>query len=116
MFLLAGCNNTWENLYMQPNAVRGYIKEGLKMQKLYPRKYPVPQVKITDENSFVNAAETILFDEYGESHIKDERPYTVGHADGYWVMSGHLWSENGGVFYIMISEKTGEVIYLTHGK
>ncbi|MEO7215885.1 NTF2 fold immunity protein [Mucilaginibacter sp.] len=101
---------------MPTNEVRAYVKAGLNGQKQYPRKYPVSAIKITDEESFVKSAEAVLFDVYGEKKIKAERPYKVGQADGYWMMTGYLWAEKGGVFYIMINAKTGQVIYLTHGK
>ncbi|RWY57005.1 NTF2 fold immunity protein [Mucilaginibacter gilvus] len=101
---------------MPANEVKAYVTAGLNGQKQYPRKYPVSPIKITDEKSFVKAAEAALFPVYGEKKIKAERPYTVGNADCYWLMTGHLWSDLGGVFYIMINAKTGQVIYLTHGK
>ncbi|OOQ56828.1 hypothetical protein BC343_17765 [Mucilaginibacter pedocola] len=99
---------------MRPDVAKEYVKAALVAQKRYQRTYPVSKAKITDEKSFVKAAEPILFDVYGREEITEQKPYTVGRADGYWVMWGHLWADHGGVFYIIMEERTGKVIYLTH--
>lgn len=104
-------------MQMPADEVRKAVKASLLGLKLYPRKYPVSPIKITDEKSFVKAAEAILFPIYGEKEIKDERPYTVGYADGYWMIYGYLPpGYHGGVFELIINAKTGKVIHLMHGK
>lgn len=114
-FLLAGCDNTWQNRTLPVSMVRLYAHNCLEALKLHHLRYPVSQLKITDERSFVKAAEPILFAEYGEEWVKGQRPYAVGYADGYWMMQGHLWADHGGEFEIIIYAKTGQVIHMSQG-
>lgn len=114
-FLLAGCDNTWENRTLPVSKVRFSVHGYLEGLKLLPHRFPVSQVTITNEKSFVKAAEPILFAEYGEDWVKSQRPYAVGYADGYWMMQGYLWAAHGGEFEIIIYAKTGQVIYMTQG-
>jgi len=72
---------------------------------------------IADEKTAVTVAEAIVFKIYGEEQIKDERPYTIGFAEGYWVIYGYLpEGSKGGVFEIILDSNNGEVVHLSHGK
>jgi hypothetical protein len=115
LFLSAGCDNTWQNLPLSTEKAREAIKYDLKRHKLPERLFT--KRAVIDEKSAVTAAEEILFPIYGEKKIKGEHPYTVGYADGYWIIYGYLPPYSlGGVFSIIIYGKTGEVMYWTHGK
>jgi hypothetical protein len=57
----------------------------------------------------------------GKDQILGEKPYSVHFLDGYWLLSGSLPERKGydivgGTFLIILSEKDGRVIKLTHGK
>jgi hypothetical protein len=88
----------------------------------YAKNYKSPErifakTVITDEKSAAAAAEEILFPIFSKETIRDERPYTVGNADGYWIIYGYLPPDyHGGVFKIIFYGKTGEVIYWEHQK
>ena len=117
LFLLAGCDNTWENLSLSTEKAREEINYDLKH---YKRKFPervFAKTAITDEKSAVVAAEEILFPIFGKEEIRDERPYTVGYADGYWIIYGYLPpGYHGGVFTIILYGKTSEVVLWMHDK
>ncbi|MEO6979617.1 MAG: YbbC/YhhH family protein [Mucilaginibacter sp.] len=76
---------------------------------------------IPDKQTAIAVAEPILFKIYGKNHILGEKPYNVSFLDGYWLLSGSLPERKGyivvgGTFFIILSEKDGRVIKLTHGK
>jgi len=74
---------------------------------------------IPDEQTAIAVAEPILFKIYGKDHILGEKPYNVSFLDAYWLLSGSLPEGDyvvGGTFFIILSEKDGRVIKLTHGK
>ena len=72
---------------------------------------------IQNEKTAVKVAEAVLFNIYGEENIKNERPYTIGFADNYWILYGYLPSGyHGGVFTIIIDAENGEVVSLWHDK
>jgi hypothetical protein len=72
---------------------------------------------IPDKQTAIAVAEPILFKIYGKGHILGEKPYNVSFLDGYWLLSGSLpEGYKGGTFLIILSEKDGRVIKLTHGK
>lgn len=72
---------------------------------------------IPDKQTAITIAEAILFKVYGKDQILGEKPYNVSLRDGYWLLSGSLPDGYvGGTFLIVLSEKDGRVIKLTHGK
>lgn len=72
---------------------------------------------IPDKQSAIAVAEPILFKIYGNDQILGEKPYNINLIDGYWLLSGSLpQGYKGGTFLIILSEKNGRVIKLTHGK
>jgi hypothetical protein len=81
-----------------------------------PKERVFAKIRITDEASAAVAAEEILFPIFGKDEIREERPYTVGYADGYWIVYGYLPPYSlGGVFIIIFYGKTSEVIYGSTG-
>jgi hypothetical protein len=115
LFLLAGCSNTWQNLPASTQDSRDAIRYYLKKYPSHNRVYA--KTAITDEQSAVAAAEEILFPVYGKEIIRDEHPYTVGYADGYWIVHGYLPNNSkGDVFNIVLFGKTSEVVSIMHGK
>ena len=84
---------------------------------------------IKTEIAAINVAENILFKVYGESKIKNERPYNIVLIDNKtWVISGSLnksyiesflyrnFQKYGGSFEIILDASTGKTIKLIHYK
>ncbi|HVS90942.1 MAG TPA: YbbC/YhhH family protein [Mucilaginibacter sp.] len=72
---------------------------------------------IPDKATAIAVAEQMLFRLYGKDQIIKERPYEVYLIDGYWVLNGTLPKGMvGGTFLIILSEKDGRVVKLTHYK
>ena len=72
---------------------------------------------ISDKETAIAVAESILFKIYGKEKIMSEKPYNVSHVDGYWLLNGSLpEGYMGGTFFIILSSKDGRVIKLTHYK
>ncbi len=84
---------------------------------------------VKNEEIAVKIAEDNLFVIYGESKIKNERPYNIElTGNNVWVITGSLNSGIldkllsggmpmfGGTFEIKISAKDGKIIYITHYK
>ncbi len=72
---------------------------------------------IKDEQSAVKFAELILFQEYGEKKIKEERPYQISFADNCWTISGTLkkgWK--GGTFHFKFDSRDCRIIDIHHEK
>ena len=115
LFLLAGCDNTWQTMHLSTGKSRDAIKYYLKHYKRPEREFA--KTVITDEKSAALAAEEILFPIYGKELIREERPYTVGYADGYWIVYGYLPPKAyNDVFIIIFYGKTSEVMYWEHQK
>jgi hypothetical protein len=92
------------------NAISYYVKRHKLPERVFAKTV------ITDEASAALAAEEMLFPIYGKETIRNERPYTVGTADGYWIVYGYLPPDvDGGVFIIIFYGKTSEVMYWEHG-
>jgi hypothetical protein len=101
---------------MDKQKTRGILKYYFEKDKKIKKAGALTPI-IRDEKTAVKVAEAILFKIYGEEQIKNERPYTIGFADGYWVMYGYLPKGTlGGVFEIIINSNNGGVIDIRHGK
>ncbi|MBO9586855.1 MAG: YbbC/YhhH family protein [Flavobacterium sp.] len=75
------------------------------------------ELVIKNENIAIQIAEPILFEIYGESHIKDQKPYEAYFIDNYWVINGTLpIGMLGGTFVIIIDARNSEVLKITHYK
>lgn len=77
----------------------------------------LPDKVISDSETAVEVAESILFELYGKENIVKQRPYDVNYIDNYYIINGTLpIYKMGGTFLIIINSKDGKVIKLTHGK
>ncbi len=73
--------------------------------------------RLIKSETAVSIAESILFQIYGKEKILDEKPYKIFHIDNYWLIEGTLKKDYlGGVFQIIIDDRTGEIKRITHGK
>ncbi|TFF33729.1 NTF2 fold immunity protein [Mucilaginibacter psychrotolerans] len=92
------------------NAISYYVKRHKLPERVFAKTV------ITDEASAAVAAEEVLFPIYGKKQIRAERPYTVGNADGYWIVYGYLPPDTDeDVFIIIFYGKTSEIMYWEHG-
>jgi hypothetical protein len=80
-----------------------------------------PYVKVENlidsEEIALQIAEIILFRNYGEQIIKEEKPYRISSEENVWNIIGSLKKGFvGGHFELKIQKKDGQVILMTHGK
>ena len=72
---------------------------------------------LTNDSTFINIAEAILFEVYVKANIRKQMPYKTYHIKHYWVMDGTLpTSYKGGTFRIVMDDRNCRVIDLIHGK
>jgi hypothetical protein len=95
-----------------------YAKSELKEALLNKTEKQILVEKvITDKETAVIIAETILFKIYGKDNIIKQRPYEINQIDNYWVLNGTLPRNMlGGTFLIILNSTNGQIIKLTHGK
>lgn len=71
---------------------------------------------INDSTTAITIAETVLFKNYGQKQIRDQRPYEI-YKMRNWSISGTLpRGTRGGTFLIIINAKDGRIVRITHGK
>jgi hypothetical protein len=73
---------------------------------------------VTKEKTAIGIAELVLFENFGEDKIKEEKPYIVSiENDSIWNIRGSFNKIGfGGVFNIRISAKDGKVLEMYHEK
>jgi len=74
---------------------------------------------VPDAATAAAIAEAVWLPIYGESEIKEQRPYRARLKAGVWIVEGtfnHPPSWSGGVAYAEISKRTGQILKVTHGK
>lgn len=114
-FFALSCNLPWFNHHLTEEKAREIIKYDLIHNRLKNKQ--IANSKISDEKSAVNIAETILFPMFGAENIKRQRPYTIGFADGYWVVYGYLPKDSkGSPFEIVLRASNGEMMAFYMGK
>lgn len=99
---------------MSDSEAKEFIKNFTKDRIRSKANYHQPVIE--NQKTFVKVAETILFSRFGVDNIEDQRPYTIGYTDGYYIMYGTLHTSHGGVFHIIIDEANGEVVNVWHDK
>lgn len=88
-----------------------------KIKTTLPIKVQPEKKKLSSLEEVVKAAESVLFEIYGEEKIKGEMPYFILKCKNKYYLSGSL-PENyeGGVFEIIINADNSQVECITHGK
>jgi hypothetical protein len=83
-------------------------------QSIAPGEFP--NGLVPDQRTAVAIAEAVLFRVYGEKTIRAERPYVVKHIRGKWIIEGAPPPRGfaGGSFHIVISQRDGRVLEITH--
>lgn len=80
----------WATLYL-----KGAVKDTLS-KRVYD------DILIQNRQTAIEIAEPILMSHYGKSPIQKQKPFTVNHIEGYWILRGNL--QRGGTYgtFIMI--------------
>jgi hypothetical protein len=75
-----------------------------------------PNGLVSDQKTAITIAEAVLFHVYGEKAIRDQRPYIVKHVRDKWIINGAPPPRGmaGGSFHIVISQRDGRVLEITH--
>lgn len=111
---LVSCSDKLNKEYNEANEIE-YAKTELKSAII--KNEILPDRVISDSQTAVDVAESILFKIYGEENIIKQRPYDVNFTDGYYIINGTFPKPTiGGTFLIIINSQDGKVIKLTHGK
>jgi hypothetical protein len=75
-----------------------------------------PNGLVSDQKMAIAVAEAVLFHLYGEKAIREQRPYIVKHVRDKWIIDGAPPPAGmaGGSFHIVISQRDGRVLEITH--
>ena len=75
-----------------------------------------PHGIVSDQKTAIAIAEAVLFHVYGEKAIRSQRPYIVRHVRGKWIIDGAPPPPGmaGGSFHIVISQRDGRILEITH--
>jgi NTF2 fold immunity protein len=75
-----------------------------------------PEGLVPDQKTAIAIAEAVLFHVYGEKAIREQRPYIVKHVRDKWIIDGAPPPRGmaGGSFHIVISQRDGRVLEITH--
>jgi len=75
-----------------------------------------PNGLVSDQKIAIAIAEAVLFHVYGEKAIRNQRPYVVKHVRDKWIIDGAPPPRGfaGGSFHIVISQRDGRGLEITH--
>jgi hypothetical protein len=75
-----------------------------------------PEGLVSDQKTAIAIAEAVLFHVYGERTIREQRPYIIKHVRDKWIIDGAPPPRGmaGGSFHIVISQRDGRVLEITH--
>jgi len=75
-----------------------------------------PEGLVPDQKTAIAIAEAVLFHVYGEKAIREQRPYIVKHIRDKWIIDGAPPPRGmaGGSFHIIISQRDGRILEITH--
>lgn len=72
---------------------------------------------ITNKETAVKIAETILFEIYGKKNIENQKPYEIYKFENFYVILGTLPKNSvGGTFIIIIDGTNSKILKISHGK
>jgi hypothetical protein len=74
------------------------------------------QDAIMDDQTARSVSYAVLCGIYGKEKIDSELPLVVRYKDGYWVVTGTMKFDLGGVALLIMKKKSGEIVRITHGK
>ncbi len=75
-------------------------------------------ILITDKTTAISIAEIYARSVYGDNTVDNEIPLIAELCNGYWIVTGTPLPEEyvGGIVEIVINQKNGEVINISHGE
>lgn len=79
---------------------------------MVPARGPIP-----DEKTARLIAEKLLSEKYGAESISKQKPFEVYLIEGHWIVAGTLSADKiGGTAMIVMTQKDGRVINISHGR
>ena len=116
-FIFHSCNNIGADYKQISIRDTSYISKTVNTALCKDLKTHLGENMLPDAKTAVSVAEIYMFNVYGREQIKNERPYDVRKYKNYWLVSGSLpEGAKGGVFYILLDQRDGQVISFHHEK
>lgn len=121
MFFM-GCNNknttTFNKEKNEHDTLEFFINEKLSSKDYLNDKgyFPKDGLVPTAEVAF-QLSEYLLINLFGKETIEEQKPFSVNLENDIWLIEGTLEEGyKGGVAYIEIRKKNGEILKVTHSK
>ena len=95
---------------------RKFVEESLNDKTAHNVIVKKTSQHLLEKQTIIKIAEAALFQIYGKENILKQRPYKTYRINNFWLIEGTLKSYFGGVFQIIIDDRTGEIKRITHGK
>jgi len=99
-----------DSLVITENTSKASVRKALKNSQRIFLKGPLENC-----DQVINGAELLLFKVYGRKRILNEKPYHFSSNEIWWQLYGDLPAGSlGGVFEVIISKETKEVVKIIH--
>ncbi|GGG64875.1 NTF2 fold immunity protein [Epilithonimonas arachidiradicis] len=96
---------------------RKFVEISLNNETLHNVIVKKTRNHLFDKRTIIGIAESALFQIYGKANIIKQKPYKTYRVNNFWLIEGsQKKNEIGGVFQIIIDDRTGEIKRMTHGK
>ena len=87
-------------------------KDFAYLSKYEPKDGFVPTAEIASM-----IADAVLSNIYGKTNIDEQKPFSINLDNGIWIIDGYIEPGiKGGSAYMEISQETGEILKVSHGK
>ncbi len=96
---------------------RKFVEESLNDKTAHNVIVKKTSQHLLEKQTIIKIAEATLFQIYGKENILRQKPYKTYRINNFWLIEGTLQEGfKGGVFQIIIDDRTGEIKRITHGK
>ncbi|GGP05067.1 hypothetical protein GCM10010992_19790 [Cloacibacterium rupense] len=96
---------------------RKFVEESLNNKTAHNVIVKKTSQHLLEKQTIIKIAEATLFQIYGKENILRQKPYKTYRINNFWLIEGTLQEGfKGGVFQIIIDDRTGEIKRITHGK
>lgn len=95
---------------------RKFVEESLNDKTAHNVIVKKTSQHLLEKQTIIKIAEAALFQIYGKENILKQRPYKTYRINNFWLIKGTLKGYIGGVFQIIIDDRTGEIKRITHGE
>lgn len=96
---------------------RKFVEESLNNKTAHNVIVKKTSKSLLQKETVIKIAELVLFQIYGKENILRQKPYKTFRINNFWLVEGTLPEGfKGGVFQIIIDDRTGEIKRITHGK